>query len=282
VQIGRLLSAFSASEGIRMTHPILIDSHAHLDAPYFAGKLPEVIRRAHQAGVEQVVTIGVTPSSTRRSIEIANEFPSVYAAAGYHPHWAKGLTPERLAEAENLARTQSVVGLGEIGLDYHHLRSPKPEQLYLFRTMLDIATAVRLPVIIHDRNAHDDVLAILSDVRSKLAGGIIHCFSGDWSLAKKYLNWGFYLSIPGPVTYSGATDLQQVAQKAPLERLLLETDAPHLTPAPHRGRQNEPAFVRATAAAVARLRKISLEEVACTTSQNVYHAFRITSRQASA
>jgi TatD DNase family protein len=168
------------------------------------------------------------------------------------------------------------VGLGEIGLDYHHLRSPKAKQLYLFRAMLDIAVTVRLPVIIHDRNAHRDVLDILSDFRSKLAGGIIHCFSGDWPLAQKYLNWGFYLSIPGPVTYSRSTDLQKVAQKAPLEMLLLETDSPHLTPAPCKGRQNEPAFVRYTAEAVARLRKIPLEEVARTTSQNVYRAFRVT------
>ncbi len=256
-----------------MTHPMLIDSHAHLDAPYFADRLPDVLRRAQQAGVEKVVTIGVTPSSTRNCIQIANEFPSVYAAAGYHPHWAKGVTPERLAEAENLARTPSVVGLGEIGLDYHHLRSPKPEQLHLFRAMLDIAASVMLPVIIHDRNAHRDVLDILSDFRSRLAGGIIHCFSGDWSLAQKYLNWGFYLSIPGPVTYPDAADLKKVAQKAPLEQLLLETDAPHLTPAPRKGRQNEPAFVRYTAEAVARLRKISLEEVARATSENLYRAF---------
>ena len=259
-----------------MTRPILIDSHAHLDAPYFKDKLPDVILRAHRAGVEKIVTIGVTPSSTRRGIEIAREFPSVYAAAGYHPHWAKGVTPERLEEAENLARDPSVVGLGEIGLDYHHLRSPKADQLHLFRAMLDIAVAVRLPVIIHDRNAHRDVLDILSSFRSRLAGGIIHCFSGDWPLAQKYLNWGFFLSIPGPVTYSGTTDLQKVAQKAPLDMLLLETDAPHLTPVPHRGRQNEPAFVRHTAEAVARLRKIPLEEVARTTSQNVYRAFRET------
>ncbi|MGA2403014.1 MAG: TatD family hydrolase [Syntrophobacteraceae bacterium] len=263
------------TESITITHPMLIDSHAHLDAPYFAHRLPDVIRRAQQAGVEKVVTIGVTPSSTRNSIQIANEFPSVYAAAGYHPHWAKGVTPERLSEAENLARTPSVVGLGEIGLDYHHLRSPKPEQLYLFRAMLDIAAAVKLPVIIHDRSAHRDVLDILSDFRSRLAGGIIHCFSGDWPLAQRYLNWGFYLSIPGTVTYSDAAHLKKVAQNAPLEQLLLETDAPHLTPAPRKGRQNEPAFLRYTANAVAYLRKISLEEVAGTTSENVYRAFKI-------
>jgi TatD DNase family protein len=259
-----------------MTHPMLIDSHAHLDAPYFANRLPGIFQRARQAGVEKIVTIGVTPSSTRNCIQIANKFPWVYAAAGYHPHWASGATPERLSEAENLARVPSIVGLGEIGLDYHHFRSPKPEQMNLFRAMLEIAAAVKIPVIIHDRNAHHDVLEILSDFRSRLAGGIIHCFSGDWRLAQRYLNWGFFLSIPGTVTYSGAADLKKVVQIAPLEQLLLETDAPHLTPAPHRGRQNEPAFVRYTALAVSCLRKISLEEVANTTSENAYRAFKIT------
>ncbi len=259
-----------------MTHLTFIDSHAHLDAPYFANRLPDVIQRARQAGVEKIVTIGVTPSSTRNCIQIANEFPWVFAAAGYHPHWARGATPERLSEAENLARVPSIVGLGEIGLDYHHFRSPKPEQINLFRAMLDIASAVKLPVIIHDRNAHHDVLEILSDFRSRLAGGIIHCFSGDWRLAQIYLNWGFYLSIPGTVTYSSAADLKKVVQNAPFEQLLLETDAPHLTPARHRGRQNEPAFVRYTARAVSSLRKISLEEVAHTTSENAHRAFKIT------
>ena len=115
-----------------MTHLTFIDSHAHLDAPYFANRLPDVIQRARQAGVEKIVTIGVTPSSTRNCIQIANEFPWVFAAAGYHPHWARGATPERLSEAENLARVPSIVGLGEIGLDYHHFRSPKPEQINLF------------------------------------------------------------------------------------------------------------------------------------------------------
>ena len=259
-----------------MTRHILVDSHSHLDAPYFADKLPEVIQRARQAGVEKIVTVGVTPSSTRNCIRIASEYPSVYATAGYHPHWAKGMTPERLSEAENLARIPSVIGLGEIGLDYYRYRSPKSQQLHLFNTMLDIAVSVKLPVIIHDRDAHKDVFDILSDFRPRLAGGIIHCFSGDWSLAQKYLSWGFYLSIPGTVTYPNAADLKKVAQNAPLEQLLLETDAPHLTPAPHRGRQNEPAFVRYTAAAIAAIRKISLEETAQKTFENFCRAFKIT------
>ena len=254
---------------------MLIDSHAHLDAPYFADKLPGVIEQAQRSGVAAIITIGVTPASTKNSLEIARRFSGVAVAAGYHPHWAKGASPDRIREAEVLAGDPAIVGLGEIGLDYHHFRSPQADQIRLFRAMLDIAASAGLPVIIHDRKAHDDVRRILSEVRSRLRGGIIHCFSGDWNLARQYLSWGFFLSIPGPVTYARAQDLREVAQKAPLDRLLLETDAPHLTPAPRRGRQNEPAFVRFTATEVARLRGTSVEELGRATSRNVFQAFRM-------
>ncbi|MBW2201743.1 MAG: TatD family hydrolase [Deltaproteobacteria bacterium] len=252
---------------------MLIDSHAHLDAPYFRNKLPLVLRRAREAGVEKVITIGVTPSSTKKGMKIAATHPSVYVAAGFHPHWAKGADPDRLAEARRLAGLPSTAALGEIGLDYHHFHSPKQDQIYLFRKMLEIAVEVHLPIIIHDRKAHSDVYDILSEFRSKLVGGIIHCFSGDWNLARKYLDWDFFLSIPGTVTYPGRRDLREVARKAPLDRLLLETDAPHLTPAPKKGKKNEPAFVRYTAKEVARIRGIAFEEVATATTLNVLQAF---------
>ena len=252
---------------------MLIDSHAHLDAPYFRNKLPHVLRRAREAGVEKIITIGVTPSSTKNCMKIATTHPSVYVAAGYHPHWAKGADPDRLAEARRLAGLPSAAALGEIGLDYHHFHSPKQDQIYLFRKMLEIAVEVHLPIIIHDRKAHSDVYGILSEFQSKLAGGIIHCFSGNWNLAQKYLDWDFFLSIPGTVTYPGRRDLREVARKAPLNRLLLETDAPHLTPVPKKGRKNEPAFVRYTAQEVARIRGITFEEVATATTLNVLQAF---------
>jgi TatD DNase family protein len=254
---------------------MLIDSHAHLDAPYFRNKLPAVLDRAHKAGVERVITIGVTPSSSRNCMKIAEKYSFVFATVGYHPHWADGANDERLAEAERLARNSSVAALGEIGLDYFRYHSPKQDQIELFHKMLEIAATVRLPVIIHDRDAHEDVYEILSGFRTQLTGAIIHCFSGDWNLAQKYLDWGFYLSIPGPVTYPRSRDLREVAQKVPLERLLVETDSPHLTPAQRKGRKNEPAFVRFTAQEVAALRKISLEEVADVTSRNVFRAFNV-------
>jgi len=254
---------------------MLIDSHAHLDAPFFRDKLSAVLHRAREAGIKKVITIGVTPSSSKNCMQIATKHLSVYAAVGYHPHWAKGATPDRLAEVERLAQDPSVAALGEIGLDYHHFHSPKQAQIALFRNMLDIAVAACLPVIIHDRKAHIDVYEILSAFRSKLAGGIIHCFSGDWKLARKYLDWSFFLSISGSVTYPYSRDLREIAQKAPLDHLLLETDAPHLTPAPRKGRKNEPAFVSYTAKEVARLRKISVEKVADATSRNVFQVFNV-------
>ena len=136
---------------------MLIDSHAHLDAPFFRKRLSQVLLRARKAGVRQTISIGVTPSSTRKCLDLAKAHPSVMATAGYHPHWSNGANPERLAEAERLARDPSIVALGEIGLDYHHFHSPKQDQIALFRQMLAIAAAVRLPVVIHDRKAHQDV-----------------------------------------------------------------------------------------------------------------------------
>jgi len=256
---------------------MLIDSHAHLDAPYFRNKLPAVLQRARDNGVKQIVTIGVTPSSTGGCLRIAEFYPFVHATAGYHPHWSSGATPERMAELEKHAKNPDIAALGEIGLDYHHFHSPREDQIALFNTMLDIASAVKLPVIIHDRKAHSDVYRILSNYRSKLVGGVIHCFSGDWHLAKKYLNWGFFLSIPGTVTHPRSKNLREVARKAPLSSLLLETDAPHLSPIPRKSRKNEPAFLRYTSAEIARLRNISHETLAEATSRNVCRLYRIAS-----
>jgi TatD DNase family protein len=267
---GIQMSVIGSLQGEQM----LIDSHAHLDAPYFRNKLPAVLQRARDNRVRQVVTIGVTPSSTRGCIRIAESYPFVHATAGYHPHWSNGATPDRMAELERHIRNPHIVALGEIGLDFHHFRSPREDQIALFNTMLDIAVAVKLPIIVHDRKAHADVYRILANYRSKLTGGVIHCFSGDWQLAQKYLDWGFFLSIPGTVTNPRAKNLREVARKTPLDRLLLETDAPHLSPIPRKTRKNEPAFLYYTAKKVAELRNISFEALAEATSRNVHRVYR--------
>lgn len=252
---------------------MLADSHAHLDAPQFTGRLPTLLDRARQAGVGAVVTIGVTPASSRNGIHIASQFPDVYATAGYHPHWARGATPQRMADMEILTVLPEIVAVGEIGLDYHRLRSPRRDQRKLFAAMLEMAATAGKPVVIHDREAHTDVYNLLSAFRQRLAGGIIHCFSGDWQLARKYLDWDFFLSIPGTVTYPSAHVLRDVACRAPLDRLLIETDAPHLTPLPCQGRPNEPAFIRHTAEALARLRRCPVAVVTEATSRNLRRIF---------
>ncbi len=259
---------------------MLIDSHAHLDAPYLKDHLPAVLHRAREAGVRSVVTIGVTPRSSENCLALAKKFRSVHAAAGYHPHWARKADAQRMADMERLVRDPSIVAVGEIGLDYFHFHSPREAQLDLFHQMLDLAAAVQLPIIIHDRDAHDDVYRILDSYRSRLVGGVIHCFSGNWDLARKYLDWGFYLSVSGKVTYSQEHTLIEVARKTPLDRLLLETDAPNLTPASRRGKRNEPAFLRLTAETVASLRRIPLADLGHAVSENVLEVFRLKDREA--
>ena len=253
----------------------LIDSHAHLDARQFKSDLPAVLRRARAVGVEIVVTVGLTPASSRGCLGLATRWPEVHATVGFHPHWASGANPERMAQARQLARDPAAVAVGEIGLDYRRMRSPKPAQLSLFHDMLAIASEVALPVVIHDGQAHADVRETLSTHRKHLVGGIIHCFSGDWKLAKTYLDWGFFLSIPGSVTYPRFRQMREVAAMIPLDRLLVETDAPHLTPSQADRRRNEPAYVQHTAREVAELRGMSFSDLARAVTANAIRALNL-------
>lgn len=221
------------------------------------------------------MTIGVTPSSSRRCLALAAQWPEVHATAGFHPHWASGANPERMSQAQLLARDPAAVAVGEIGLDYRRMRSPKPAQLGLFYDMLSIASEVGLPVVIHDGQAHADVREAVSARRSRLSGGVIHCFSGDWNLARTYLDWGFFLSIPGSVTYPRFRQMREVAAKIPINRLLLETDAPHLTPAQADRRRNEPAYLLHTAEEVALLRGLPFEDLARAVTANTARALNL-------
>lgn len=234
-----------------------------------------MLSRARAVGVRAVVTAGVTPSSSRGCLALAARWPEVHATVGFHPHWASGANPERMAQALQLARDPAAVAVGEIGLDYRRMRSPKPTQLGLFHDMLSIASEVRLPVIIHDGQAHTDVREALSAHRNSLAGGVIHCFSGDWNLARTYLDWGFFLSIPGSVTYPRSRQMREVAAKIPLDRLLIETDAPHLTPAQADRRRNEPAYLLYTAQEVAQLRGLSFADLARAVTANAVRALNL-------
>jgi len=252
---------------------VFIDSHAHLDMKAFDRDREEVLDRAAEGNLSHVITVGIDLDSSRRALNLAESHGFVYAGVGYHPHHAQGCSE---ADLENLARMASkpkIVAWGEIGLDFFRQHSSRDEQLEVFTRQLEIASDLNLPVIIHDREAHKEVLAILNRMGKGDKKGVIHCFSGDMELAAAFMELGYYLSVPGTVTYGKAFQVRQVAAEIPLDRMLIETDAPFLTPEPMRGKRNEPLYVSFTAQEIARLRKTDLEEVAAKTSENARALF---------
>ena len=251
---------------------MLIDSHAHLEVRGFDGDRDEVVARARDAGVAAIVTVGTNVKDCHRAISIAKQYEAVYAAIGIHPHDVKGIEEGAYDTMRKLAKMDKVVAYGEIGLDFFHNHSPRDVQLRRFGEQLELASEVGLPIIIHDRDAHKEILTMLKGWKH---GGVIHCFSGDYDMARQCLNGGFFISVPGTVTFEKADTLRDVVKRVPLERLLVETDAPFLTPHPHRGKRNEPAYVLHTAKKVAEIKGVSLEEAARVTSANVKTLFGI-------
>jgi len=248
----------------------LTDTHAHLDFPQFDGDREEVIERALAAGVRRIINVGADLASSRRAVALAEAHPPIYAAVGVHPHDAKTLTDEALAELLGLARHPKVVAIGEIGLDFYRDLSPREAQRQAFERQLALARELGLPVIVHDRNAHAEVMDVL---RRRGLRGVLHCFSGDPEMARQAIEMGFYISVAGPATFKNAKRLPEIVRQLPLERLLIETDCPYLAPHPHRGRRNEPAYVRLVAEAVADIKGLPLEEVARVTTANARALF---------
>jgi len=248
----------------------LVDSHCHLDSPQFDADREAVIGRSMGSGVTRMVNPGVDVPSSRTAVSLAQQHESIYAAVGIHPHDAKTLDVDALEELKGLALSPKVVAIGEIGLDYYRNLSPRDVQRRAFEMQLEMAAELGLPVIVHDRDAHDDVLGILRDWHSAfdIRVGVLHSFSGDVAMAEQVVALGFFIGVSGPVTYRNADRLRQVVRAVPLERLLIETDAPYLTPQPQRGQRNEPAFVRRVAQAVADVRGLTLEQVAVQTTAN--------------
>jgi len=253
----------------------LIDSHAHLDLSEFKKDMPDVICRAKEGGIENIITIGIGIQECRSAIKIAEEYPDVYAAIGIHPHNAKLLDLKTLDFLEDNAKNNKVVALGEMGLDFFRNHSSREDQIRAFRAQLDLAKGVNLPVIIHDRDAHEETLSILEEEKTGLAGGVIHCFSGDLEMAFKCIDMGFYISIPGTVTFKNAKKQQEVVRELPIEKLLIETDCPFLAPVPYRGKRNEPLYVTHVAEAIARIKNLSVEEVARITVLNTKELFSL-------
>jgi TatD DNase family protein len=254
---------------------MLIDSHAHLEMKDFDRDRDRVIARAREAGVEYIVTVGTTLPDIEKALKIAEKNSSVYVALGIHPHEVKDIGGGDYDALRRLAREKKVVAFGEIGLDFYRNHSPREVQLERFRELLRLGKELRLPIVIHDREAHEETLRILEEEKNGSWRGIFHCFSGDTEMARRVIQMGFYLSIPGTVTFGKSTVQQEVVRRIPLEKILLETDCPYLAPEPYRGKRNEPAFVRKTAEKVAELKGLSLEDVARITSLNAKLLFGV-------
>lgn len=254
---------------------MFFDSHVHLDDVRFAEDRDQVIQRALDAGVTIMINVGADMNSTRESLRLAKGHPGIiYAAAGIHPHDAKSATADDYLELKGYLALPEVVAIGEIGLDYHYDYSPREVQRTVFEQQLDLAVAADKPVIIHMREATQDTLNILQQYAGKLQG-VMHCFSGSWETARAVLDLGFYLGFDGPLTFANAVKLREVAIKVPSDKILIETDCPYLTPVPHRGKRNEPMFVREVAATLAELKKVDLEEIASLTANNARGLFSI-------
>jgi TatD DNase family protein len=259
---------------------MFIDAHAHIDGPEYDLDREETIARARDAGVTTILNVGTgDPHSGafERAIGLAEAHSDIYAAIGAHPHDAKLYDDSAEQRMLSLIRSSKrVIAWGEIGLDYHYDHSPREVQREVFRRQLRAAKALELPVVIHSREANDDTVAILQDeLTGYERGGMLHCFGGDLAMARSAIELGFFISFAGNLTFKKAEDLREVARQLPLERLLIETDCPYLSPIPFRGKRNEPARVVETARCLAAIHQRELEEIARITSDNFGRLFRI-------
>lgn len=259
----------------------LIDTHCHLDMSAFGDDLPAVIRRATDNQVRRIITIGIDLQSSGEAVALARRYPEVSATIGIHPHDVDNIGDEEYLELEKLYAAQEdyIVGFGEIGLDYVKKYSTPAAQREHFSRQIDLAHSLKLPIIVHNREANSDTIRLLKEAGPLDHGGIMHCFSGDYEFAQKVLDLGMLISIPGIITFKNADHLHKVAQKIPLEHLVLETDGPFLAPHPYRGKRNEPSYLLYTAETVARLRNLPLEDIALQTTENAENLFKFKNLQ---
>jgi TatD DNase family protein len=263
---------------------MFVDSHAHLDGKQFDSDRDQVIARAREVGVQTIVAIGNGngPPALDAGVQLADKHPFMYATVGIHPHEARLASDDAYSEMERLARHPKVIAWGEIGLDYHYDHSPRETQKQVFTRQMELAAAARLPIVIHCRpsdgieNAWEDCLVLINQQWApKGLGGILHCFTGNWAQAKRALDMGFMISFAGNLTFPKAQQIRDAAVQVPLDRMLIETDCPYLAPVPHRGKRNEPAFVRETARKLGELCALSTEEMGEQTSRNFYKFFKL-------
>ncbi|MGI6452656.1 MAG: TatD family hydrolase [Syntrophomonadaceae bacterium] len=254
---------------------MLIDSHAHIQKNELTDKLEDVLGRAKDAGVEKIICVGYDYPSSVEAVKLASEYPMIYAVVGVHPHDAKtyqGDIPQQLLK---LAKSPKVVAIGEIGLDFYRDLSPRDQQRKVFFEQIKLAQELYKPIVIHDRDAHQEVMEIIKKEKAGKNEGVMHCYSGYLPMAVELIKEGFYISFAGPLTYKNAKKTQEVAAKIPIDRILVETDCPYLTPEPYRGSVNEPARVRLVAEKLSAIRHKTVEEIIYLTGVNARKVFRI-------
>ncbi len=254
---------------------MLFDTHVHLNDEQYDQDLKEVIQNALNAGVEKMVVVGFDRPTITKAMDLIEEYDFLYASIGWHPVDAIDMTENDLHWIEELSSHPKVVALGEMGLDYHWDKSPKDIQKDVFRKQIRLAKKVNLPIVIHNREATQDIVEILKEEKADQVGGIMHCFSGSVDTARECINMNFFISLGGPVTFKNAKKPKEVAKEIPLSHLLIETDCPYLAPHPYRGKRNEPAYVKLVAEQIAEIKEIAYEEVVAQTSQNAKKLFGI-------
>lgn len=253
----------------------LIDSHAHLDFDKFNKDRDDVIKRAKNNGIVNIINVGSNLASSHRSLQLSQKYEMIYAVVGIHPHEAKNLDKNALKVLKDLAKADKVVGIGEIGLDFHYDNSPRDVQREAFRKQLRLAKEINLPVVIHSRESDSDTIKILREEKMDNHNVLLHSYTGGKELAEKALEMGFYFGAGGIVTFNSAQGLKKLIQKIPLSRILVETDSPYLAPEPHRGRRNEPLYVKEVAKFVASLKNSNFKKVAEVTKENTERFFNL-------
>lgn len=254
---------------------MLFDTHVHLNARQYHKDRHQVIQRAFDEGVTHMVVVGFNQETIPLAIEIAEQYETIFAAVGWHPVDAIDLKEGDLKWIEELSTHPKVVAIGEMGLDYHWDKSPKDIQKDVFRKQIQLAKKLKMPIIVHNREATEDIIKILKEENAQEVGGIMHCYSDSVKYLSECLEMNFYISLGGPVTFKNATLPKEVAKNVPIDRLLIETDAPYLTPHPYRGKRNEPAYVKLVAEKIAELRGISYQELSEMTKKNAFKLFQI-------
>ena len=254
---------------------MIIDSHAHLDDSRFDYDRDMIIKNLKDNGIELVVNIGADLKTSIASVSLADKYDNIYAAVGVHPHSAKEMDNSTIEILKSFAKRDKVVAIGEIGLDFHYDNSPRDIQRKWFKEQLKLAKEVDLPVIIHTREAAQETFDILKEAQDGSLRGVLHCYSGSVEMALEYIKLGFYISIAGPVTFNNAKVTKEVAKAVPLDKLLIETDCPYLTPMPYRGKRNEPMFTKYVAETIAEIRGITFDELAKATNRNTKELFKI-------